>query len=1435
MKKLLALILLLFAATAYAQTLPNANWNPSAGGVAFATVTMPSGFWTGDTNPEHHIVCNGREYIASKTQFLSKSTAAIVAAPSDTAGWTNEDSTNLWPHSLVVPANFETARYYACLASGHVGIVVANITAANWKEYYIDANTTTHVLTVSSPASFVYPGFTGTRIKIAQDPATGYLYTSGWRNVLRSTDGGTTFCAFTVGSSTPTNACLSSRAGGSVNFYSNLGFTDVGIYGISFDGLGYMNVSGEESSIKVSTANFSVASVVAFGPSTGSCATSPQSFCKNGFTYVLGASENIIEKGCPQGVSSLCRIAVPSGTVTDIGSINLVPYGGAGNSANWWAYEKAVDGDVQKGAAVGEYFMSGGDRNTAHQCGIFGTIDGGVTLAPVGWPSNTVFTCTSDTSQAPYFIAIDTSNDNKFFTYGGALMYHPGVIPPTCTHPCTWGLSEAYTGYANVLAMLQAKAAIPTAEMSALKSTADACAAKTVAAYNQSSLVAGQINYDYLGQGWKDCALPLALAYQIYGTASYGQKAIQILDIANAPIKNQTSLTVDGSNNKKVTAGYTFQSTDTGYLQVVSGTGCTPGWYLISSVASGAAILTTSPAAVGTVCQWNNTLPVTNNSGYPSRNIMPMAATVYDLVYSIIGSYANPSCSGCETTRQADTFASLNAWAAAIQNTGFFGSTPQMYSNYYAGNLVGITFAAYATSPTNTNAAALQNYVTNTLWKAANFTSGGFQGGYLVEGNNAGYGFYDAQWLMQVMQLVKDVSLTDLGVVSYGTKFATQLIHNIRPDRFSTINEGDVPNDCALTMPQGLALELSFHLYGQTAGAWMQYLYQNFATAPNSCYSAPPFAPTPFEKALYTDTSRTATSYSSQPLYYESSGDEHLFGRSDWTDTAVHYSFMGGSADYSIDHAMLPAGNILLQRGSDYLLVNSGQWHGTTGNSGSPASFDHGAFRSNTLYFADSNARCPSGSNLVGCQAYYGTNAVLKMGAGSTYVYEKSNLASAYLNSSSLSNVSTFQRSFIFLGDKYFVVFDRVAGTCQTYTCKMFWHSNKADQWHQSSQRFTSTVGASKITLDVLLPASATIAINPDGAAQGDLGATNPVTYRLEVSNGTPAATLSSLTVIALDGSGITAPAASSVTINSGTFVGAYIADSTPRFVFVSSDGSAHCAVNETQSFSGTANVVLVDWDTTNCATAYWKLTASTLDIKSTTGAGYAAVTPTSAGVVAFNIVSGGGVVMDHFTLSCDGNTSAGVAVNCTATAIGSDGNTFTSYTGNPTRTSSDAQFASTAFSSWTSGVATATFTPKTIPSQTITLTDGAYVGTSNSVGVVAANGAACSVFTSAPSPIATGTLFNWSVSIADAFGNAQAGSYSLTSSDGSATAALQGGAQAALPLSVNQAGPRALDVTFGSNGTQTLTATSSSPSFNCSQSGIVVGIPAIVFFPAHK
>ena len=66
-------------------------------------------------------------------------------------------------------------------------------------------------------------------------------------------------------------------------------------------------------------------------------------------------------------------------------------------------------------------------------------------------------------------------------------------------------------------------------------------------------------------------------------------------------------------------------------------------------------------------------------------------------------------------------------------------------------------------------------------------------------------------------------------------------------------------------------------------------------------------------------------------------------------------SYRAGNREF-VGHQMRSASHVALRRGSDYLLVNSGQWHGTGGYWGTQYSFRLNNYDLNTLFVNDYGA-----------------------------------------------------------------------------------------------------------------------------------------------------------------------------------------------------------------------------------------------------------------------------------------------------------------------------------------------------------------------------------------------------------------------------------------------------------------------------------------------
>ena len=190
-----------------------------------------------------------------------------------------------------------------------------------------------------------------------------------------------------------------------------------------------------------------------------------------------------------------------------------------------------------------------------------------------------------------------------------------------------------------------------------------------------------------------------------------------------------------------------------------------------------------------------------------------------------------------------------------------------------------------------------------------------------------------------------------------------------------------------------------------------------------------------------------------------------------------------------------------------------------------------------------------------------------------------------------------------------------------------------------------------------------------------------------------------------------------------------------------------------------------------------------------------------------------------HFFLSAPTTATAGAPLQFTVTALDSFGNTATTYAGT-------VHFAATfpttstlpADSTLTAGSGTFSATFKTAGTQVITAADttNSINGASNEITVAAA--AATHFTVTAPTAVATGTAFSFSVTAQDSFNNTASG-YSGTVHFSSSDSAASLPADATLT-----AGTGSFNATLNTAGAQSLTATDNATSSITGSAAVTVG-----------
>jgi hypothetical protein len=548
--------------------------------------------------------------------------------------------------------------------------------------------------------------------------------------------------------------------------------------------------------------------------------------------------------------------------------------------------------------------------------------------------------------------------------------------------------------------------------------------------------------------------------------------------------------------------------------------------------------------------------PAAIDSGFPSRTAIYGLAIGYDWLHDRL-----------TAKQKAAVVRALNLWFDWFKRAAFENNGPA-YGNYFGGHLMGFGLAGFATEADNPRGREIVTHIRGLFEThvAPAFSTGGFAGGYPVEGYS--YGANHFQRLLYYMLAVE--TATGANVIStsrYPQKIARNLLYNLKPNNWQVSDEAACAGDYAGVLPASLPILLSSLLAGTVEGQWMQHLHQNLAAAPHGGQAADPFV-----RFLFYDRARPAADYRlTQPTWFHSPGDQHFYRRSSWQPDAVWTSIAGGTTHWA-SHQMRGAGHIAIQRGNDYLLVNSGQWKGPTGDFGAPQAFDLRSWRGNTLFVDDFGDYLFSGVDYHGGQGYWGTSSVLAQDGGTEFGYMKTDLTTAY----SIGNrkpwasrsVRYFYRNFLSMGNGVVVVFDRMQFLRARYVKKLYFHLNPASGPPAISGDTASIrAGRSALFIRTLMPAAPVLAAaaNPVSADDGQTS-----TYRLEVSDSVASIAFNALNVlVATASSTTTMPTTVRLQSMNGTIVGAMVTDGgVQRIGMFAADGVPQTIVRYSANYS---------------------------------------------------------------------------------------------------------------------------------------------------------------------------------------------------------------------------------------------------------------------------
>jgi len=540
--------------------------------------------------------------------------------------------------------------------------------------------------------------------------------------------------------------------------------------------------------------------------------------------------------------------------------------------------------------------------------------------------------------------------------------------------------------------------------------------------------------------------------------------------------------------------------------------------------------------------------PLTVDAGFPSR-MLPLSL---GLAYAWCGDRFTAG-------EKADTFDTINKWFDLYKTSpGIIDKDGPVFSNYFGGHLVGFGVAGLATAGENPRGREIADYMRARFEQVTTgFASGVFGGGYPLEGYT--YGTNHFVRLLQYAAAVRTATGEDLLGASTANKIVRSLIYNLKPNRWQFTDEADNPGDYTGIMDQTLPTMLTSMASGNEAG-YAQFFLHNLAPGPVTIPAGPAV------RLLWGSSVPPVDYRSVLPLVYNSPGDEHLYTRSSWADNAVWASFKAsaqhlGSSGDTHGHDMRGAGHISIQRGNDYLLVNSGQWKGQNGWGGNPSAYDLRSWRANTLFYQN-----PWGDTYRGAQGYWGTSEILAYEESPDYVYKKADLTSAY-NLQGAASLRSFIRTFVSLGDGTFLLADRVHAGNATDEKTLYFHFNRNGIPKIAGNVVTSTVGDSRLFVKTVLPAAPIIRVAPDPVTDTD---PTPITYRTEVSDSAASQDLTALHMIKATASTVTdVPDVDEIPVPVRNMFGAAIRTATPKFVLFAANASPQTSVTYSTSRPG--------------------------------------------------------------------------------------------------------------------------------------------------------------------------------------------------------------------------------------------------------------------------
>jgi hypothetical protein len=483
--------------------------------------------------------------------------------------------------------------------------------------------------------------------------------------------------------------------------------------------------------------------------------------------------------------------------------------------------------------------------------------------------------------------------------------------------------------------------------------------------------------------------------------------------------------------------------------------------------------------------------PYRIDQGFPGRSAIYALALGFDWFYVALNS-----------TEKTNAITAGNFWYDTFAaGTGLLSTNGPGNDNYFVGNLLGFGLWGLTSALDNARAGEIQTAMRSkfdTYIVPAFATNGAFSGGFPTEAYV--YGINAFAGIFSYIDSLRTATGENLFTTqTYAQRVATSLLYNLKPNKWQVPDEADYAGSFVGVLQNYFPLRLAYYLSGQPEGAYIQYLYNNLADdgyGGQSDYHE--------DRFVFKDTNRTATDYTSGaavlPTARYSSGDTHMNWRSSWGATAVWAQINGAATNQCqqaggncAGHQLRTAGNLEIQRGNDYFIVNSGQWKGSNGVTGSPASFSGEGWRSNGLFHYDGGAYCFSLHDYAGCKGVWALTGAVLQQTDTDYAYVQYDLRPAYeMNNPSGQTLSGYHRSTVFAGSGVSVLFDRLTRHSTSDTDEIWTHFNPTSTLTVSGGVVKSVLGSSALFMKPLLPTSTTILDESDQILDSDFVMTGP-------------------------------------------------------------------------------------------------------------------------------------------------------------------------------------------------------------------------------------------------------------------------------------------------------------------------------------------------------